>query len=82
MHHITDGSDSSFPVSSSTVSRRDARGGGCVAGDVSVCWSGSSSSKWKKTSREDTIADQFGYLMITSDPVISEPIEKRYNKPQ
>ena len=31
MHHITDGSDSSLPVSSSTVSRRDARGEGCVA---------------------------------------------------
>ena len=33
-------------------------------------------------SHEDNIADQFGYLMITSDPVISELIEKQYNKPQ
>ena len=36
----------------------------------------------RKTSREDTITDQFGYLLLTSDPVISELIEKHYNKPQ
>ena len=36
----------------------------------------------RKTSREDTMTEQYRYLMVSSDPAISGLIGQHYSKPQ